>query len=67
MRGGLTGAQSLCVTMNGVVKDHRNSLQHREVRYGENARFDGIRIGESERIPALNRRGLNSAREKVLA
>jgi len=31
------------VTMNGAVQDNRNSLTHREVRYGENARFDGVR------------------------
>ncbi len=40
----------LSVTMNVVVQDRRNSLLHREVRYGESARFDGRRIGKPARF-----------------
>ena len=31
--------------MNGMAQNNRNSLLHREVRYGANAHFDGIHIG----------------------
>ena len=51
--------------MNGVVQDNRNSFPHREVRYDENTRLDGIRIGNSTPVPAHSRRRLDQAPKKV--
>jgi hypothetical protein len=61
----MTGAQTLCATMNGVVQDNRNSLSHRELRYGENARVDGKLIGKSWRFSAFYPLGIDPTAEKV--
>ncbi len=36
------------------AQKNRNSLLHREVRYGANARFDGVCIGQPARILPAN-------------
>jgi len=63
--GDWTGVRTLCVTMKGNRSCFPNFLHHREVRYGESTRVDGICIGKSARILALNRHGLYWAPEKV--